>query len=171
MTVPKKTTVLAMMLVIAANALPDAHAQGPKRGRGPDADFPRDRDVFHFLLENHKKIQRKVTIRKDGVETVTESDDPKVAAKIREHVKAMYVRVDKNRPIRRRDPLFNELFRHTDKITMTIKDTKNGVKVTETSKDPKVVRLIQAHAQVVSLFVKKGFDEAHKTHPVPATKK
>lgn len=141
------------------------------RGRGPDAEFPADREVFHFLLSNHKKIQRKVTLRKDGVETLTESDDPKIVKKLQEHVRAMYHRVEKVKPIRRRDPLFAELFRHAKKISMKLENTKKGVRVVETSKDPHVVKLIQAHAKVVSKFVKHGFDEAHKLHPVEDTKK
>ena len=40
--------------------------------------------------------------------------------------------------------------------------------MTETSEDPYVVRLIQAHAGVVSLFVKNGFAEARANHAVPA---
>jgi hypothetical protein len=40
--------------------------------------------------------------------------------------------------------------------------------VKETSDDPYVVKLIQAHAEVVSLFIKNGFDEARRNHEVPA---
>ena len=144
-----------------------ASAQGPRRGRGPDAEFPADRAVFHFLLKNHKQIQRRVKLRNDGVETVTESKNPAITAKLKEHVRAMYRRVEKNRPIRRRDPLFAELFRHAGKISMKVTNTKSGVRVVETSKDPHVVRLIQEHARVVSAFVKNGFAEAHRTHAVP----
>ncbi|MFN9918020.1 MAG: hypothetical protein ACK53L_35870, partial [Pirellulaceae bacterium] len=39
--------------------------------------------------------------------------------------------------------------------------------MTETSDDPYVVRLIQAHAKVVSGFVERGHAEAMKNHPVP----
>ena len=51
---------------------------------------------------------------------------------------------------------------------MTVENTKQGVKVQETSDDQVAVALIQAHADVVSLFVKHGFDEAQKNHAVPA---
>jgi intracellular sulfur oxidation DsrE/DsrF family protein len=51
---------------------------------------------------------------------------------------------------------------------MKVEDTEKGVKVRETSKDRYTVKLIQAHAEVVSKFVAHGFDEAHKNHPVPA---
>jgi hypothetical protein len=101
------------------------------------------------------------------VETVTESDNPDIAARIREHVKAMYRRVEEGRPIHMRDPLFAEVFRHADKIHMEFKKTKRGIRVSETSDDPYVARLIQAHADVVDLFVKNGFGEPHKNHAVP----
>jgi hypothetical protein len=66
-----------------------------------------------------------------------------------------------------RDPLFRELFQHTDKIKMNHEDTEKGVRVTETSEDPYVAKLIKAHAKAVSGFVERGFAEAMKNHPVP----
>ena len=103
----------------------------------------------------------------NGVETLTVSDDVKVADKIKEHVHWMEVRIVNTQPIRMRDPLFAELFRHTDKIVMQVTETGNGVRVVETSSDPYVVKLIQAHGRVVSGFVDRGFAEAMKNHPVP----
>ncbi len=137
------------------------------RGGGPDSQFFADRDDFHFLLENHDKIRREVKNITGGVETLTESDDPEVAARLKKHVAAMYRRVEKGQPIRMRDPLFREIFRHADKIEMKFEKTAKGVRVTETSKDPYVASLIQEHAKVVSGFVKHGFDEAHRNHPLP----
>lgn len=145
------------------------------RGAGPRTDSGRasraghgsDRDTIHFLLGNHAKIARKVNRLANGVETVTESKDPNVAGRIKEHVKAMKRRVEQPSPIRMRDPLFAEIFRHADKIEMKIIETKRGVRVIETSRDPYVVRLIQSHAEVVSKFAGRGFEEARKTHPVP----
>ncbi len=69
-----------------------------------------------------------------------------------------------------RDPLFAEIFKHADKIKMQHEDTDKGVRVTETSDDPYVAKLIQAHAKVVSGFVERGFAEAMKNHPAPDTK-
>ena len=123
--------------------------------------------MFQFLLKHHDKIQRTVKNLPNGVETLTESNDPEVAAQIKEHVEWMEYRIKNTHPIRMRDPLFAELFRHTDKIKMIHEDTVKGVRVVETSADPKVARLIQAHAQVVSKFVKHGFAEAMKPHAVP----
>ena len=164
-------------LLLAALLVPPATAQqgggrgpgfGRGRGRGHDERHNEDRDVFHFLLANHKKIRRNVKELPNGVDTLTESDDPKIAAKIKEHVKWMQYRVEETKPIRMRDPLFAELFRHTDKIKMVRTETKKGVRVTETSEDAYVAKLILAHATAVSGFVDRGFDEAMKNHPVPS---
>jgi hypothetical protein len=129
--------------------------------------FLADRETFHFLLDHRDDIRRKVTRRKDGVETLTESDDAEVAAKIQEHVVAMHRRVTEPDPIRMRDPLFAAIFRNVDKIDMEIEKTPKGVRVTETSFDPYVAKLIRAHADVVSRFLENGYPEARANHPLP----
>ncbi|MEZ6111964.1 MAG: hypothetical protein R3C99_13235 [Pirellulaceae bacterium] len=164
---------MASFLLIAS----EASAQGPGRGRGrgfgagggrgPDAAMRADQDVFHYLLEHHAEIRRTVKPLEDGVETLTESDNPQVAKRIQEHVAAMHARVKSGQGLRFWDDLFVALFQQHAKIKMVVEDTKKGVKVVETSPNPSVVTLIQAHAQVVSLFVAHGFDEAHKNHAVP----
>ena len=126
-----------------------------------------DRAVFHYLLDHRDVIQRQVTRLPDGVATVTESDDPAVAQHIREHTQAMYQRLQEKRPIHMRDPLFAATFANAEKVKMTIEPTAKGVRVVETSTDPQVVALIQAHADVVSAFVERGHEEVRKTHPVP----
>ncbi|WP_236625120.1 DsrE family protein [Rhodopirellula sp. SWK7] len=123
--------------------------------------------MFQFLLTHHEKITRTVKEVSGGVETLTESDDEEVASKIKEHVEWMQYRIKETNPIRMRDPLFAEIFRHTDKIKMEHVDTEKGVRVTETSDDPYVADLIRAHAKVVSGFVERGFAEAMKNHAIP----
>ncbi len=166
---------LVAMIAVVSCVATTAYAQrGPgfgrgfRGGRGHDGRHDADHDVFHFLLTNHKKINRKVTELPHGVRTLTESEDPEIADKIKEHVEWMKHRVENTQPIRMRDPLFAELFRHTDKIVMKYEDTEKGVRVTETSEDPYVAKLIKQHAEVVSGFVKRGFAEAMKNHPVPS---
>ncbi|MCM2371459.1 DsrE family protein [Aporhodopirellula aestuarii] len=136
-------------------------------GHSHDDRHDEDRDVFQYLLANHEKIQRSVKELSDGVETLTESDDPDVADKIKEHVEWMEYRIEETNPIRMRDPLFAEIFQHTDQIKMVHEDTEKGVRVTETSADPYVAQLIKAHAKAVSGFVERGFAEAMKNHAVP----
>lgn len=143
------------------------HGQDADDQEGPDDRHHEDHEVFQFLRENHKKIKRTVLELPNGVETLTESDTPEIAAKIKEHVDWMEYRVENTNSIRMRDPLFAEIFKHTDKIKMVHEDTDKGVKVTETSDDPYVAKLIQAHAKVVSGFVERGFAEAMKNHDGP----
>lgn len=127
-----------------------------------------DMDTIHSLLADHASVDRRVVDRPDGVETWTESDDPDVAARIREHVRQMGARLEDSRPIRPWDPLFAEIFDHADAITMEIEDTETGVRVVETSDDPAVVLLIQQHAhRAVSEFVERGMDRAHEPTPLP----
>jgi hypothetical protein len=142
--------------------------RGAGGGGGADSAFEKDRDLFHLLLDNRQSIKRTVKKTNDGVETVTESNDPKITAAIQQHVASMKQRVEKGNPIHMRDPLFATVFSHADKISMKVVKTESGVRVVETSPDPYVVRLIQAHAEVVNLFVANGRDEARKNHAVPA---
>ncbi|MFN7930600.1 MAG: hypothetical protein U0Y68_22295 [Blastocatellia bacterium] len=129
-----------------------------------------DMQTIHALFADHEKITR--TIRKidKGIETVTESDDPKVQAMIKEHVAAMYKRLENKQPIRMWDPLFVEIFKNADKIKMQMEPTPKGLKIIETSDDPWVVQLIQSHAEGVSEFVKEGMPSMHKEHPLPGAK-
>lgn len=140
------------------------------RGKGKE-DHQVDRQTFQYLLAHRKEITRKVTDLANGVETVTESKNREVAAKIQEHAAAMHRRLEEGRPIHMRDPLFREIFRHADKIQMRVEKTARGVKVRETSADAYVASLIQAHARVVSAFLAKGHEEVRKDHPIPARPK
>lgn len=145
--------------------------RGPGRGMGRGGMGPgmqADQEVFHFLLEHHAEIRRSVKTLENGVETLTESDNAEVAAKIQEHVSAMHQRVLEGRGLRFWDELFVAIFENYDRIEMMVENTEKGVRVIETSSTPAVVPLIQAHAEVVSHFVARGFDEAHENHPVPS---
>jgi hypothetical protein len=145
----------------------------PRGGPGPqrnDESFNSDMTVIHALLDRGDDIRRSVEKLPNGVQTITESDDPALAMLIRGHVAAMHQRLEEQRPIHLRDPLFRALFGQAKKITMEIKPTAKGVEVRETSEDPWTVQLIQAHAAVVSAFIENGHREVRKNHPVPAPK-
>ena len=144
-------------------------AQGPGQGHmmGGAAGME-DMQLIHELLDNGANITRTVTQRPDGVETVTESDDPALARTIQRHVASMYRRLEESRPIHTRDPLFQAIFEHASEIVLEHELTAKGIRVTETSTDPYVVRLIQAHAEVLNLFIENGHAEAMKNHDVPS---
>lgn len=160
--------------LFAVKALAQDHSQHQGQGQGRmviGGNQPQDMKTIHTLFGDHKKIARRVKNISNGVETVTESDDPQVKALIVEHAWAMKVRLEKKQPIRQWDPLFAELFKNSDKIKMEVTNTAKGVKVTETSADPYVIKLIQSHAAGVSEFVNVGLPSMHKEHPLPGEKK
>jgi hypothetical protein len=164
-----RAAALLVIALLTATSSAQQGARGPGRqGQGDDPRFAADRELFHFLLEHRDEIRRQVTRRDDGVETVTESDNPEVASAILKHVGSMERRVQDENPIHLRDPLFAAVFRHADKIKFRSEKTAKGMRVVETSEDAYVVKLIQAHAEVVSLFLKNGFDEVRRNHSVPS---
>jgi len=65
------------------------------------------------------------------------------------------------------DPLYVELFRNSAKIDIQEVGRPDGVRVVETSADPCVVRLIQAHAEAVNGFARARMADMPRTHAVP----
>jgi hypothetical protein len=163
------TASFIQVLLIALILVTPAFGQGGRGGRGMmgDAAHAADMQLFHQLFEHRTEINRQVVAREDGIETVTESKNPEVTRLLQTHVAAMLARVNEGRPIHQRDPLFAELFKNADRIEARHELTAGGVRVIETSKDAYVVKLLQAHAEVVSAFLTNGMSEMMKNHPVP----
>ncbi len=96
---------------------------------------------IHALLANHDRVKRTVTNLPDGIRTVTESDDPTIAALIKKHVAEMGERVeagdDPGLPIE--SPALHAIFRNNDKIKTTYETTETGVMVVQTSTDAETV--------------------------------
>jgi len=160
---------MAAFLVLAGGGPDAGWAQG---GRGAHVMMNHgeqwgDMQMFHQLFAHRAEIVRHVSARPDGVETLTESTNPEVTRILQTHVDSMVARVNEARPIHLRDPLFREIFRNADKIQVQVERTEKGVRVVETSADPYVARLIQAHAEVVNAFIANGHAEMMKNHPVP----
>jgi hypothetical protein len=174
------TVAAAIALLAGAGAISVAQPQGPRseppachgmgmgRGMGHDGkaggSAGADMQGIHFLFAHRDSITRTVKEVPGGVQTVTESDDAEVAPQLHAHVQAMYARLKDGAPIHARDPLFAELFRNADRIDARIEKTPKGVRVTETSSAPEVVKLIRRHAEVVSAFLKNGMPEMMKNH-------
>ncbi len=165
----RQVAIVTMTVGLAATSASILAQSGPG-GRGRmmgDSGHMQDMQWIHELLDNGAKIRRTVTRRADGVETLTESDDPGLTQTLQAHVASMAARIKESRPIHMRDPLFRAIFEHASKITLTHELTAHGIKVTETSTDPYVVILIQAHADVLNAFIKNGRAEAMTDHEVP----
>lgn len=161
-------TVIQMLLIALITVTP-SFGQGGRGGRGMmgDGAHAADMQLFHQLFEHRTEITRQVIAREDGIETVTESKNPEVTRLLQAHVASMLARVKEGRPIHQRDPLFVELFKNADQIAAKYEPTANGVRVIETAKDAYVVKLLQAHAEVVGAFLANGMPEMMKNHPVP----
>ena len=99
----------------------------------------------------------------NGIRTVTESDDPRIARIIKEHVANMGERVsagkDPGLPIE--SPALRAIFKYKDKITTTVETTAKGSIVVQTSSDPETVAVLQKHASEVSDLVRGGVPALH----------
>jgi hypothetical protein len=136
---------------------------GMRMGMRHDSATMAQMGVIHELLANHDRIRRTVTNLSDGIRTVTESDDPKIAEWIKTHVADMGRRVaagdDPGLPIE--SPALHGIFRHKDKIRTTVETTEKGVVVVQTSNDATVVAELQKHAAEVTDLVESGMAAVH----------
>jgi len=119
--------------------------------------------VIHELVVNHDRITRTVTKLPNGIRTVTESDDPRLAQLIKEHVATMGQRVSKGDdpglPIE--SPAVRAIFRDKDKIRTTTEATAKGVVVVQTSSDSTAIAALQQHAAEVSDLLSGGMAAMH----------
>jgi hypothetical protein len=130
---------------------------------GGSATMDERRDL-HDLFFNHQRIKRTVTNLPDGIRTVTESDDSRVAETIRKHVVEMGQRVEEGRdpglPIE--TPALHAIFRHKDKIKTAYEVTEKGIIVVQTSTAATAVKALQDHAAEVSDLAQRGMVAAHE---------
>ncbi|HEY5963545.1 MAG TPA: hypothetical protein VIU42_05965 [Xanthobacteraceae bacterium] len=149
---------------------PGVHGQmGPGRmgmmGTGHGSATPTEMDEIHSMLFNHDRIKRTVTNLPNGIRTVTESDDPEIAATIASHVAGMGKRVQEGRdpdlPIQ--SPTLKFIFKNRDKITTTYESTPKGIVVVQTSDDAETVAALQKHAAEVTDLANRGMVAAHET--------
>lgn len=121
-----------------------------------DANSSADMGLVHDLLVNHDKIKRTVSKLPDGIRTVTESDDPKVAQAIKAHVASMSQRLKEGREFNIFSTTLPVLFDNRDKIKSVVEMTAMGAVVTRTSTDAKVAAALQGHAGEVTELVQDG---------------
>lgn len=128
------------------------------RGMAHDSATMAQLGVIHDLLMNNDRITRTVTNLPDGIRTVTESDDARIAQLIKDHAATMGQRVergdDPGLPIE--SEALRSIFKNYDKIQTKAETTDKGVVVVQTSTDPATVAALQQHASEVTAFVKDG---------------
>ena len=104
--------------------------------------------------------------------STTTTSDAALAATLQEHVAEVKALAESGGTIRTCDPLFAEMFKHVDNVSLNITNVDGGVYVRSTAIDGDacVAQMIKAHAAVVSLFVENGMSETRmcKAHSVPS---
>lgn len=156
---------LSILALVGAGAT--ARAQRPAggmMGMRHDSATMTQMSMVHELVVNHDRITRTVTNLPDGIRTVTESDDPAMAQRLKGHVAAMTGRVvaadDPGLPIE--SSALRTIYRNGDKIRTVVDTTARGLVVVQTSNDPVTVAALQQHASEVTDLVRDGMARMHQ---------
>lgn len=142
-------------------------SRGTEKDSARAAQHQHDKAVFHRLLALHDDIQRDLNLLPNGIQSVTRSNNAEVVALLHDHVPVMKQRLHDNFGLRFWDPAFAEIFAQHHKVEMNISLLPDGVMIEECSDDPNVVSLIQAHGQIINLFVAHGAQQAQQESPLP----
>jgi hypothetical protein len=130
--------------------------------QGRDTE-PHEVAEMRALFMHHPDIRRSVTNLADGIETVTESDDPYLAERIVGHVVGMIGRLDDGRdprvPIQ--SATLDILFANRALIRTEMTATETGIRVIQRSDDPATVVALQTHAAEVSDMAARGMQAVH----------
>jgi hypothetical protein len=116
------------------------------------------------IFKNHKKIKREVVNIENGIKTITESKDEKVKQSIIDHVTMMVTRMQegKNPEVMIQSPTLTKLFDYYQEIDTEIELSDDGIALIQTSKNPKVVELLQKHASEINDMVDRGMQAVHE---------
>ncbi len=116
------------------------------------------------IFRAHKGIGRVVSNIPNGIITTTEATDIKLREAIISHVSMMVTRLQegKNPEVIIQSPTLDALFEVYEEIDTEIELTDTGVKVTQTSENPDVIKLLQTHAAEVSDMSKRGMQAVHE---------
>jgi predicted methyltransferase len=145
------------------------HGPGSGTMRGPvgmlthqDAGSAADMGLVMDLVHNNTRIKRTVTNLPDGIKTITESDDPKLAQVIKAHVASMSGRLKDGREFNIFSTTLPVIFDNAEKIKSVVEMTDKGIIVTRTTTDAKVAAAMQAHAAEVTELVQEGSTAFHR---------
>lgn len=151
---------IAASLAVQPVPISAQHAGAPHAahhdGAANDGEFAADMEIVHELMTAHDAIVRTVTNLPNGVHTLTESDVPQVAAYIKEHVASMDERLRTGEMFNMTSSTIPIIFENADRIHTEIEETPTGVAFTQTTEDPQLVAVLQAHAEEVSELVQDG---------------
>jgi hypothetical protein len=125
---------------------------GSMMGNVTQADMSRYMDLF----SRHAQLHRAVQLIPGGVRTITEADDPDLAAELQAHVAGMYAHLDEGAEVSCMSGSLPVLFRNSRRYRRSLTNTARGVAVAETSGDPRITAAIRSHAAEVTGFVDDG---------------
>ncbi|MCH8530684.1 MAG: hypothetical protein LAT65_07525 [Saccharospirillum sp.] len=131
--------------------------------QGTDTTQAEERELA-LLFANHQLLSRNVTHLPNGIETLTESDNPELAAILISHVVGMINRADTGRDpgVVIQSPTLDDLFQNRGDIQTHIETTTNGIKVVQTASDPNSVKALHTHADEVTDMVERGMMSVHE---------
>ena len=163
---------VTVAFALTTAAMADATAQAGMGGRGMgmgmgmgmDSATAAQMGVVHELMMNHDRIKRTVTNLPNGIRTVTESGDARLAALVRKHTLEMTARVasgsDPGLPME--SPALRTIFRNKELIRTRTDITPTGIAVEQTSADSLTVVALQKHAAEVTELVREGMAAMHR---------
>ena len=131
--------------------------------KGIDTTAKEENDL-KTIFKTHKEINRSVVKLKNGIKTITESNNIKLREAIVDHVSMMVTRLEegKNPKVFIQTPILDKLFDYYDQIETELEMTDKGIIVIQTSTNKKVVKLLQKHAEEVSDMSKRGMAAVHE---------
>src|SRR5258708_15256468 len=127
-------------------------AQAPMMGDGTPADM----STYMELFSRHTELRRTVQLIPGGVRTVTEADDPALAAQLQAHVASMYARLNQGAEVSCMSSSLPTLFRNSRRYRRSLTSTATDVAVVETSADLRITAAIRSHSAEVAGFVDDG---------------
>ncbi|RZM79099.1 hypothetical protein [Leptolyngbya iicbica] len=125
-------------------------------GPGMMGDDGQDMQIVHQLFAYHDQIRRSVETVPGGVKTVTESDNPEIAALIQQHVASMHQRLEAGRWFAMMSQTLPTMFQNANRYQRQSQLTDNGVEVTKTSDDSTLAEVLHEHAQEITQYVENG---------------
>ena len=139
-------------------------------GDGMMGNNSQDMQIVHQLFAYHDQIRRSVDEIPGGIQTVTESDNPEVAALIQQHVASMHQRLEDGRWFAMMSRTLPVLFQNADRYQRRSQITNNGISVTKTSDNTELAQVLREHAEEVTQFVQDGMpcmdDGMMRNHPL-----
>lgn len=153
----------------ATTAPANTHTMPQRMGRGPvgmltqqDEHSAADMGVTMNLVHANTLIDRTVTRLPNGITTLTESSEPRIAQDIQVHVARMTARLNEGQEFNLFSTTLPVIFDKASVITTVVEYTPRGARVTQTSSDPVAVEALQAHADEVTELVKEGRVAFHR---------